>query len=47
MLGSNPSYIGSFSGNCFGKGDSSVGLILYIESAELDYYYILVMLNMS
>ena len=47
MLGNNPSCISKFGDNCFGKGDSSVGIILYIKSVGLDYYYVLVMLNMS
>ena len=47
MLCNNLSCIGNFGGNCFGKGDTSVGLILCTENVRLDYYYVLVMLNMS
>ena len=47
MLGNNPFCIGNFGDNCFEKADSSVGLILYIKNVGLDYYYVLVMLNMS
>ena len=47
MLDNNPSCIGNFDDNCSGKSDNSIGIILYIKSMGLDYYYVLVMLNMS
>ena len=47
VLSNNLSCIGDFGGNCFEKGDTSIGLILCIKSMRLNYYYILIMFNMS